>query len=215
MILNDEQWREGSPERVVADAFSAFRRRDLARLAAVVTPSSIRALAARIDSELDANGPRPLAGTESDVSTSDAALSLGRVLERLPESFTNTIQCAIIGHVLESRIVDVNPDGRGLITVDCRIEGTEDEWLSVKCEPRVGRETINRDPRFAQVAFRVVRDLPGHGVVPFPPEPQMATAQLIDGEWKLVLDEWSDIGLPGFRGIGFWVDERAATESGH
>jgi hypothetical protein len=28
-----EQWPEGSPERAVADAFSALRRRDAARLA--------------------------------------------------------------------------------------------------------------------------------------------------------------------------------------
>jgi hypothetical protein len=214
MTLIDEQWREGSPERAVADAFSAFQRRDLARLAAVATPASIRAVAGRVGSELGADGSRPTAGAKSEITTSDAALTLRGVMERLPELFTDTVRCVIVGRVLESRLVDANADGRGLIVLDCRIAGTEEEWLPVKCDPRVQREIVDHDPGVAHVAFRAARDLPDRGVVPFPPELQMATVQLIDGEWKLVLDEWSDVGLPGFRGIGFWVDEHAATEAG-
>jgi len=67
-------------------------------------------------------------------------------------------------------------------------------------------------PDVAQVVIRVAYEVPGQGIAPMPPEPQIATTQLIDGEWKLVLDEWADVGMPGFRNVIWWVDESPTTE---
>jgi len=92
---------------------------------------------------------------------------LGRIT-RLPEIFTDSVRCLIVGHVLES-------------------------------------------PDIALVVFRVAHEFPGKGIVPFPPEPQVATTRLVSGEWKLILDEWSDVGLPGFRGLGMWIDPVSST----
>ena len=75
--------------------------------------------------------------------------------------------------------------------------------------PEVFTDSVNG---VAHVGFHVTWDLPGHGVVPFPPELQIATTQFVGGEWKLLLDEWSDLGLPGFRDVGFWIDESSTTK---
>ena len=163
-----EQWTPGTPERAVADGFSAFRRRDVARLAAVATSASIRALAARVGPELDARDTGTSASSTGELTDSQAASILGRVITRLPEVFTASVRCLIVGHVLES-------------------------------------------PDVALVVFRVAHEFPGKGSVPFPPEPQLATTQLISGEWKLILDEWSDVGLPGFRNLGFWINPVSTT----
>src|SRR5262249_43647225 len=63
----------------------------------------------------------------------------------------------------------------------------------------------------AHVVFRLAYELPGSGIVPMPPEPQIATARLITGQWKLALDEWSDIGVPGFRNVIVWSDGDSTT----
>jgi hypothetical protein len=175
MTSIEEQWAHGTPDRAVADAFSALRRRDVARLAAGATSASIRALAARVGPELDARDSRTPASSTGELTDSQAASTLGRLVARLPEFFTDSVRCLIVGHVLESRLVDASP--------------------------------------VAHVVFRVAHEFPGQGIVPFPPELQIATTELIGGEWKLILDEWSDFGLPGFRGVGFWIDEGSTTEA--
>ena len=168
MTSSEEQWAHGTPERAVADGFAALRHRDVARLAAVATSASIRALAARVRPELDATDPRTPGDATGELTDSEAASILGRVVARLPEIFTDSVRCLIVGHVLES-------------------------------------------PDVALVVFRAAHQFPGQDIVPFPPEAQIATAQLVGGEWKLVLDEWSDVGLPGFRSIGFWIDPVSTT----
>jgi len=213
MTSIDEQWPKGTPERAVADAFSAFRRRDVARLAAGATPASIRALAVRVGPELDTGDARTPASSTGDPTDSQAASLLGRVVASLPEVFTDSVRCLIVGRVLESRLVDARPDGRGLIGLDCRVTGADDEWLSIRGDRQIHRDIANAVAGVAHVVFRVAHEFPGQGIVPFPPELQVATTQLVSGEWKLVLDEWSDVGLPGFRGIGFWIDERSTTEA--
>ena len=170
MTSVEEQWALGTPERAVADGFSAFRGRDVARLAAVATSASIRALAARVGSELDARDPKTPTSSTGELTDVQAASILGRLVTRLPEIFTDSVRCLIIGHVLES-------------------------------------------PGVALVVFRAAHEFPGKGIVPFPPEPQIATTQLVSGEWKLVLDEWSDVGLPGFRNAGFWIDPVSPTDA--
>jgi hypothetical protein len=169
MTSIEDQWTHGTPERVVADAFSAFRRRDVARLAAGATTASIRALAARVAPELDAGDSRAPATSTGELTDSQAASLLGRLVTRLPEIFTDSVRCIIVGHVLES-------------------------------------------PDVALVVFRVAHEFPGKAMVPFPPEAQIATTQLVSGEWTLVLDEWSDVGLPGFRNLGMWIDPVSTTE---
>jgi hypothetical protein len=168
MTSIEEQWSHGTPERAVADGFSAVRHRDFARLAAVATGASIRSLAARVGPELDARDSRTPDQSTGELTDSRAASILARVVTRLPEIFTDSLRCLIVGHVLES-------------------------------------------PEVALVVFRAAHEFPGQGIVPFPPEPQIATTQLVSGEWKLVLDEWSDLGLPGFRNIGFWIDPVSTT----
>ena len=168
MTSIEEQSAHGTPERAVADGFSAFRRRDVARMAAVATSASIRALAARVGPELDARDSRTPASSIGELTDSQAASILGHIVKRLPEVFTDSVRCLIVGHVLES-------------------------------------------PDVALVVFRVAHEFPGKSIVPMPPEPQVATTQLVSGEWKLTLDEWSDVGLPGFRGVGFWIDEGSTT----
>jgi hypothetical protein len=212
MTSIEEQWPKGTPERAVADAFSAFRRRDFARLATAATPASIRALAARVGPELDATDFRAPAGSTPEPSDSQAASILEGIVARLPVVFTDSVRCLIVGRVLESRPIGASPDGSGLICVDCRVSGAEDKWLSVDVDRQTQREIANRADGVAHVVFHVAWDLPGHGVVPFPPELQIATTQLISGEWKLLLDERSDVGLPGFRCVGFWIDESSTTE---
>ncbi|MGH7621781.1 MAG: hypothetical protein ACREMU_05535, partial [Gemmatimonadaceae bacterium] len=64
----------------------------------------------------------------------------------------------------------------------------------------------------AHVVFRVAYELPDRSTVPMPPEPQIATALLVDGGWKLVLDEWSQVGMPGLRNM-MWTSEQAAPGS--
>ena len=213
MTSIEEQWPKGTPERAVADAFSAFRRRDAARLAAEATPASIRALAARVGPELDARDSRTPASSTGELTDSEAVSILGRLIARLPELFTDSVRCLIVGHVLESRLVDASPDGRGLICLDCRVTGAGGEWLSVHSDRQILRQIANRAAGVAHVVFRVAHEFPGQGLVPFPPELQIARTQLVSGEWKLVLDEWSDVGLPGFRGVGFWIDEDSPTEA--
>jgi hypothetical protein len=213
MTSIEEQWPKGTPERVLADAFSAFRRRDAARLAAEATAASIRALAARVGPELDARDSRTPPSSTGGLTDSEAATILGRLIARLPDLFTDSVRCLIVGHVLDSRLVDASPDGRGLICFDCRVNGADDAWLSVHGDRQIHRELANRAAGLAHVVFRVAHEFPGRGIVPFPPELQVATTQLVGGEWKLVLDEWSDVGLPGFRGVGFWIDEGSTTEA--
>jgi hypothetical protein len=212
MTSIEEQWARGTPERAVADVFSAFRRRDVAHLAAGATSASIRALAARVGPELDASDSRTPASSAGALTDSQVAPVLGRLVARLPEVFTDSVRCLAVGHVLESRLVDANPDGRGLICLDCRVSGADDEWLSVYGDPRIRHEIADRAAGVAHVVFRVAHQFPGQGIVPFPAELQIATTQLVGGEWKLVLDEWSDVGLPGFRGVGFWIGELSRTE---
>ena len=155
MTSIEEQWAHGTPERAVADAFSALRHRDAARLAAKATPTSILALAARVGPELDARDPRTPASSIGELADSEAASFLGRLIARLPELFTDSVRCLIVGHVLESRLVDASPDGRGLICLDCRVTGGGDEWLSVHGDRRMHREIANRAAGVAHVVFRV------------------------------------------------------------
>jgi hypothetical protein len=167
----EEQWADGTPERALADAFSAFRRRDVARLAEVATSASLRALAARLGRELDASDSRIPARPTDELTDSQSASILGRILTRLPEILTDSVRCLIVGHVLDS-------------------------------------------PDVAYVVFRPGYEFRGHDVVPFPPEPQVATTQRVSGEWKLVLDERSDLGLPGFQGVGFFINPSPTTGAG-
>lgn len=213
MTSIDGQWPEGTAERAVADAFAVFRRRDVAGLVAGATPASIRALAVRVGPELDASDSRTNASSTGRLTDSQAASILGRVVARLPELFTDSVRCLIVGHVLESRLVDASPNARGLIWLDCRVTGADDEWLSAHGDRQMHSDIANHAAGVAHVVFRIAHEFPGQGVVPFPPELQIATTQLVGGEWKLVLDEWSDFGLPGFRGVGFWIDERPTTEA--
>src|SRR5689334_19891059 len=99
MTSTEKQWPKDTPEHALADAFSAFRHRDVARLTAAVMPSQ--------------------------------ASIVGRVIGSLPEVFTESVRCLVVGRVLESRLVDTSPDGRGLIHLECRIAGADDEWVSV------------------------------------------------------------------------------------
>ena len=160
MISIEKIWPKQTPERVVADAFLAFRRRDVPRLVA-----------------------------------------------RLPKRFTDSVRCVIVGHVTESRSEVARRDAGGLIRFECRVTGTEGEWLSVYGDPQIGREVTSHAAGVAHVVFRVAYELPGQDIVAFPPELQIASTQLVGNEWKLVLDEWSDVGLPGFRGIVYWTGE--------
>ena len=212
MTSIEEQWPNGTPERAVADAFSAFRCRDVARLVAGATPASIRAVAARVGPDLDARDSRTPTVSTGELTDSQAASILTRLVARVPEFFTDSVRCQIVGHVLESRLVDASPDGRGLICLDCRVTGAGDESLSVHGDRQIQAEIANRAAGISHVVFRVAHEFPGQGIVPFPPELQIATTQLFNGEWKLILDEWSDVGLPGFRGVGFWIDEGSTTE---
>jgi hypothetical protein len=170
MSSTEMQWAHGTPERAVADAFGALRRRDGARLAAVATRASIRALAARVVPKLDPGDFRLSTGSKGELTDRQAASVLGSAIARIPEFGTDQVRCLIVGHVVES-------------------------------------------PDIAQVVFRVAYELPGQGIAPMPPEPQIATTQLVDGEWKLVLDEWADVGMPGFRNVIWWVDETPTTEA--
>jgi hypothetical protein len=213
MTTIQEQWAHGSPEAAVADAFAAFRHRDVAGLIARATSASIRAVAFRVRPELDRTDSSTPAGGPDELSDGQAVSILGRLVARLPERFTDSVRCLIVGHVLESRHDATSPDGRGLIRLDCRVTGSDDAWLPVYADPKTQREIVTRAADVAHVVFRVAHEFPGAGTLPFPPEMQIATTQLASGEWKLVLDEWSDVGLPGFRGVGSWIDEGWATQA--
>lgn len=56
----------------------------------------------------------------AELTVGQPASMLGRVVTRLPEIFTDSVRCLIVGRVLESRLADDRPDGRGLIGLDCR-----------------------------------------------------------------------------------------------
>lgn len=213
MIPIENQSAHGTPERAVADAFSAFRRRDVARLAAAATNASIRALAARVGPELDAGDTETPADSTRELTDSQAASILGRLVAQLPERFTDSVTCLILGHVLESRLVVATPDGRGLIPLDCRVTSGDTDWLTVYADPQIGPGTSDHAAGVAHVVFRVAYELPGQGIVPFPPEFQIATTRVVSGKWKLALDEWSAVGLPGFRGVGIWIDEASPNET--
>jgi len=213
MTTIDQQWAHGTPERAVADAFSAFRHRDVAQLAAVATSASIRALAARVGPDLDARDSGAPASSTSELTDSQAVSTLGRIVASLPELLTDSVRCLIVGHVLESRLVDASPDGRGLISLECRVTGADAEWLSVSCDPQVHGEIANRAADRAHVVCRLALEFPGQSIAPLSPEPEIASTQLVNGEWKLVLDEESGLGLPGFRGLGLWIDKGSGTEA--
>lgn len=178
MTSLEQQWPQGTPERAVADAFSAFRGRDAARLATL--------------------------------SDAPAMSVLDDLIARLPEIFTDSVRCLVVGHVLESRLVDGRPDGTGLFAFECRIAGAGDEWLLVHGDQRIDLDIADPAVEAAYVVFRAAFELPGQGVVPLPTELQIATTRRVGGEWRLNLDEESDIGLPGFRGVGFWIDRKAS-----
>jgi hypothetical protein len=170
MTSIEEQWARGTPERAVADAFSALRRRDGARLAALATRASIRAVDRRIVPELNTGPYRPSASSIGELTDSQAAAMFGRALAGVPKFFTDCVRCSIVGHVLES-------------------------------------------PDVAHVVFHPGYQVPGKDIVPMKPEPQIATTQLVDGEWKLVLDVEAELGMPGFRDVIWWTDETPTTKT--
>jgi len=210
MTSIEEQWPEGTPERAVADAFSAFRRRDVAGLAAASTPASIRALAARVGPELDARDSQTPPSSAGELTDSQV---LERIVEHLPKLLTDAVRCSIVGHVIESRVFEADhPDGRGFIWLECRVTGAADEWISVDGTLQAHREIANRVAGLAHVVCSLDFEFPGQGIVPFSPL-EIATTQLVGGEWKLILDAQDDLGLPGFRGLGFWIDPLPTTEA--
>jgi len=211
MTSIEEQWPKGTPERAVADAFSAFRRRDVARLAAGATPASIRALAARLLREIDTRDSQTPASSTDELTDSQAVSILGRFVARLPKGFTDSVRCHIVGHVLESRLAyDGTRDGRGFLWLECRVTGAADEWISVDGDPQAYREIANRVAGLAHVVCRLDLEFPGRDIIPLSPL-EIVTTQLVGGEWKLVMDEES-IGVPGFRGIGLSTTEAASDE---
>jgi hypothetical protein len=207
----DERWAKGTPERAVEACFLAFRRRDAAEFVAGATSASVRALAARVELNTDSPHARDVAGPSSELTDSDAIVVVGQFLTQLPEILTKSVRCLIIGHVLESRLIDRNPDGAAMITMECRVGGATDEWITVKGDLQSYREIAGRVGGLAHVVFQLAFEFPGQGVVPIPPEPMIATTQLVNGEWRFVLDELSDVGLPGFRVLGLWVDDQSAS----
>jgi hypothetical protein len=213
MASIEEQWPKGTPERAVSDAFSAFRCRDVARLIAVATPASIRALAARVGPELEASDSRGPTSSTGDLTDSEAASILERIVARFPEFFADKVRCTIVGHVLESRLAyDATRDGRGFIWLECRVTGAADEWISVDGDLQAHREIANRVAGLAHVVCSLDLEFPGQDITPLSPL-EIATTQLVGGEWKLILDAESEPGLPGFRGLGFWIDPVSTTEA--
>ena len=57
-------------------------------------------------------------------------------------------------------------------------------------------------PGTAHVVFRLGHTTSDKTSTSILPDLQIATVQLVDGEWKLVLDELSHAGIPGLRN---WV----------
>lgn len=209
----EEEWPNGTPERAVADAFSAFRRRDIEGMAAVSTAASIRALAARVGPKLDASDSRTTASSTGELTDSQAVSILDNVVAPLPKFFTDAVRCTIVGHVLESRIFEADhPDGRGFIWLECRVTGAADEWISVDGTLQAHREIANHVAGLAHVVCSLDFAFPGQDVVSFSPL-EIATTQLVDGEWKLILDAEDDLGLPGFRGLGLCINPIPTTET--
>jgi hypothetical protein len=125
---------------------------------------------------------------------------------------TDAVRCSIVGHVIESRVFEADhPDGRGFIWLECRVTGAADKWISVDGTLQAHREIANRVAGLAHVVCSLDFEFPGQGIVPFSPL-EIATTQLVGGEWKLILDEY-DLGLPGFRNVAFWIDPIPTTEA--
>lgn len=213
-MLSEQEWAPGTPERAVADAFDAFRRRDVARFARMATNASLRVTAARIGRDLGEVDSANQAAAPEEMSDSRAEAILGRVMALLPVHFTDMVRCLIVGRVLEARIVDFdqNRDGRGMFWFECRVTDAEDAWIGADSPWRIDDASQAGAEHVAHVVFHAAFDFPDKGVVPFPFERQIATTRLVDGEWKLVLDEHSVLGLPGYRGMGFWMDPRVTGE---
>jgi hypothetical protein len=212
MTSIEEQWPNGTPERAVAEAFLAFRRRDTAGMAAASTAASVRALAARVQ-RLDARDSQTPASSTEELTDSQAVSILDREVLQVPKLITDAARCHIVGHVIESRVFEADhPDARGFIWLECRVTGAADEWISVDGTLPAHREIADRVPGLAHVVCRLDFEFPGQDSVEVSPL-EIATTQLIGGEWKLILDEWADVGLPGFRNIVFWIDPVPTTEA--
>jgi len=212
MTSIEEQWPTGTPERAMVDAFSAFRHRDVAGLAAVSTPASIRALAARVGRMLDARDSQTPPSSTGELTISQAVSVLDRIVAPLPKFFTDGVRWVIVGRVLESRVFEPSPDARGFVRLECRVTGAADQWISVDGDLRAHQEIANRVAGLAHVVCGLDVESPDMGIVPLSPL-EIATTQLVSGEWKLILDEESELGLPGFRGLGLWIDPVSTTEA--
>lgn len=206
MTSVEQEWPNGTPERAVADAFSALRRRDTAGLAAASTAASVRALAARVQ-RLDARDSGTPSSLTDALTDSQAVSILDREISQVPKLFTDATRCHIVGHVLESRVFEADhPDGRGFIWLECRVTGAADEWISVDGTLQAHREIANHVADLAHVVCRLDFEFPGHDIVEVSPL-EIATTQLVGDEWKLILDAYAEpSGLPGFRNILFFVD---------
>jgi hypothetical protein len=69
---------------------------------------------------------------------------------------------------------------------------------------------VSEDATVAHVLFRLLYRRDENTLTSFPPEPQVATMSLENGEWRLVLDEWSLAGFPGFR-CDVWENDPVQT----
>ena len=207
-MLNEQEWAPGTPERAVVDAFDAFRRRDVARFARMATSASLRAVAVRTERDLAEADSSAQATATEEMTDRRAESILGRAMPVLPEHFTEMVTCLIVGRVIESRIFewDQGRDGRGMFWFECRVTDAPDEWVGADSPWHLDGAVAPGADATAYVVFHAALDLPDKGVAPIPPDRQIATTQLVDGEWKLVLDEHSVLGLPGFQGMGFWID---------
>lgn len=159
-------WLRDSPERTMADAFEAFRARDGGRLARLATRQSLLAFAESAVSVVRHTTDVPSSTTEPrHLTDKSAATILEQATAGIPKFATDSAECTIIGHVLET-------------------------------------------PDTAQVLFRLNFRMDDGRLISLPPEPQVATMRMEDGEWRLVLDEWAHAGMPGFRNT-IWQNDPA------
>lgn len=67
-------------------------------------------------------------------------------------------------------------------------------------------------PAVAHVVFRLLHTDEHGATTPISPAPEIATAERIGGEWRIILDEWAIAGVPGFRDAIWFVDRSSGDE---
>ena len=191
-------WPAGSPERVVTDAFAAVRARDGRALAALATDESLTAYRERVRDDLRprrfAWSVEQLVASQPDMPLVAAEWQLEQMRRqemdheaRLLREFDGMMTLADIERASPAELLEAAlraiPD-RVVRLAECRAlghvaEGGEIAWVLFRAGFPTGPRIAAEDPW----------------------EPAVAYVRREEGAWKLALDAYTRVGIPGFQGV--------------